>query len=254
MLRKPAFIGVSNYIYIFTKDPVFLKSLTITVIYTFVSVPLKLCFALIIALLLNQQLKRIGVFRTVYYLPSIIGSSVAMAAAWRGLFAYDGAVNSILKGMGMTSVEWFTSPIPANSVIILLSVWQFGSSMVIFLAGLKGIPYELYEASHMDGATKLMSFWRITIPQLTPVIFFNMIMQMINALQEFAAPLLITQNGGPMKSTYLYGLKLYEEGFRYNKMGYASALSWILFVIILVLTCLAFKHSGWVHYEDGEKA
>jgi oligogalacturonide transport system permease protein len=254
VLHPAHFVGLQNYIYMFTKDPEYVKSLILTLIYSFVSVPLKLAFALFIAMLLNQQLKHIGFFRTVYYIPSIIGSSVAMAATWRGLFSYNGIINSLLAAANLPTVPWLSDPVAANSTLILMTVWQFGSSMVIFLAGLKAVPETLYEAARIDSANGVQAFFKITLPILSPVIFFNLIMQSIGALQEFTGPYLIT-NGGPMKFTYLYGLKLYEEGFKYFKMGYASAMSWVLFIIIFILTLLTFRSSDkWVYYEDGGKS
>lgn len=163
----------------------------------------------------------------------------------------EGLINETLRSLHLPTVNWLSSPDMALFTISLLSVWQFGSSMVLFLAGLKQIPKELYEAAKVDGASRLRSFFTITVPLLTPIIFFNLIMQTINAFQDFTAAFIIT-NGGPMKSTYLYALKLYDEGFTFYNMGYASALSWILFMIVLVFTVIAFRSSShWVYYEDG---
>ena len=165
----------------------------------------------------------------------------------------NGTINQILEILGLGRINWMGSSFMALLNISLLTVWQFGSSMVIFLSGLKQISQELYEAARVDGASWLRSFFNITLPLLTPSILFNLIMQMINAFQEFTSAYVIT-NGGPAKSTYLYGLKLYQEGFNYFKMGYASALSWILFIIILIMTAVIFKYSNkWVFYADGEE-
>jgi len=254
MMKSSHFVGLENYIYMFTKDPEYVKSLIVTLIYGLVSVPLKLAFALFIAIVLNQKMKLIGFFRTVYYIPSIVGSSVAMAVTWRGIFSYNGIINSLLNMVSIPSIPWLADPVAANSTLIILNVWQFGSSMIIFLAGLKAIPDTLYEAARIDSASWIQMFFKITLPMISSVIFFNLVMQNIGTLQEFTAPYLIT-NGGPMKYTYYYGLKLYQEGFAYFKMGYASAMSWVLFIIIFILTSLTFKYSDkWVYYEDGEKA
>lgn len=254
MFSEPEFIGLKNYIYMFTKDNLFWHSLKVTFIYVFVSIPLKLVAALIVALLLNMKLKFINFFRTVYYIPSIMGGSVAIAILWKAMFMKEGYVNSILSLFSIPSVSWLGNPSYALYTLSFLVVWQFGSSMVLFLAGLKQIPSELYEAAKVDGASGIKMFFSITLPQLSPIIFFNLIMQIINTFQEFTGALVITDRGGPMNETYLYVLKIYDEGFRFFKMGYASALSWILFIIILVFTSLIFKSSsGWVYYEDGGK-
>lgn len=254
LLKSPNFVGIKNYITMFTTDKDFYKSLGITVLYSVVAVPCKLTFALIVALLLNRKLRAVNFFRTVYYIPSILGGSVAVAIVWKSLFVNDGYINSFLSLLGIAPVKWLGSPVSAISVIVMLHIWQFGSSMIIFLAGLKQVPQELYEVARVDGAGKIRIFFKITLPLLTPVVFFNLVMQLINSLQEFTAPFLITQ-GGPMKYTYFYGMKLYEYGFKYYKMGYACALSWVLFAIILLLTALIFKSSNrWVYYEDGGKA
>ncbi|MFB9276894.1 carbohydrate ABC transporter permease [Cohnella cellulosilytica] len=253
MVGAPKFIGVDNYVKILTDDPGFVQALRVTTVYVLLAVPLKLAFALFIALILSAKLKGINFFRTVYYLPSILGGSVAISVLWRFLFTKEGVVNSFLGNLGLPAIDWLGSPDIALYTLGLLSVWQFGSSMVLFLAGLQQIPADLYEAGAIDGASKTRMFFRLTVPLLTPIVLFNLIMQMVNAFQEFTGAFVIT-GGGPMKSTYLYALKLYEEAFGFFKMGYASALSWILFAIIMVLTAVIFKSSNyWVHYEDGGK-
>lgn len=245
------FVGFQNYITMLTRDPDFVNSLLVTFRYVFMSVPMKIIFALIIALLLNMKLRGMNFFRTVYYLPSILGGSVAVSILWRNLFETEGVINRILANLSIDPVYWLTSPKVALFTISLLSVWQFGSSMVFFLAGLKQIPNELYEASMIDGAGKVHSFFKITLPLLTPIVFFNLVMQLINAFQEFTASFIVT-NGGPLKSTYTYGLLLYQNGFMFMKMGYASALSWILFIIILTFTLFIFRSSAyWTFYADG---
>ncbi len=248
---KPNFIGFQNFIEMFKNDDNFFSSLRITLGYVFMSVPMKLAFALFIAMILNVKLKLVNFYRTVFYLPSIFGGSVAIAILWRFLFMKEGLINQLLSYIKIPAVDWLGSPKIALFSVSLLTVWQFGSSMVLFLAGLKQIPQELYEAGRVDGASKVRMFFTITLPLLTPIVFFNLIMQLVNAFQEFTGAFVIT-NGGPMKSTYLYAMKLYDEGFLFFKMGYASALSWILFIIILALTALIFKSSAsWTHYEDG---
>jgi oligogalacturonide transport system permease protein len=251
ILKKPVFIGWFNYKKMFTYDPYFWISLQATILYALISVPSKLIFALFIAMILNMRLRLINFFRTAYYLPSIMGGSVAIAILWRFLFMKSGIINRLLAHIGISAIDWLGDPNVALVTISLLHVWQFGSSMVLFLAGLKQIPEELYEAGRMDGAGRIRLFFTITLPMLTPILFFNLIMQTINALQEFTGAFVIT-NGGPMHATYLFGLKIYDDGFQFLKMGYASALSWVLFGLMMILTLLLFKSSNsWVHYEDG---
>ena len=251
LAKAPKFVGLENYITLFTKDEQFYNSLWVTLRYVFMAVPMKLAFALLVAIILNVKLRFVNIYRTIYYLPSILGGSVAVAVLWRFLFADSGFINHLLSLVKIPTVGWLSNPDVSLFTISLLTVWQFGSSMVIFLAGLKQIPQELYEAGRVDGASKLRMFFTITLPLLTPIIFFNLIMQMVNAFQEFTGAFVIT-NGGPMKSTYLYAMKLYDEGFLFLKMGYASALSWVLFIILLAFTALTFKSSAsWTHYEDG---
>jgi oligogalacturonide transport system permease protein len=189
-------------------------------------------------------------FRTIYYLPSIMGGSVGIAILWRQLFEADGMVNNALKFIGLKGVGWLSDSHVALFTISLLSVWQFGSSMIFFLAALKQVPAELYEAAKVDGSTAIHMFFKITLPMISPITLFNLVMQMINAFQEYTSAAIIT-NGGPMNSTQLYGMLLYKTGFSFYRMGYASAQSWILFVIIIFFTALVFKSSSyWTFYED----
>ena len=240
-----------NYIKLFTKDKYFIKSLMVTLKYAMMSVPLKLLFALFIAMLLNMKLRGINIFRTIYYLPSIMGGSVAVSILWKFLFMQEGIVNRALAIFHIPAISWLGDPDMALTTISMLVVWQFGSSMVLFLAGLKNVPQELYEAASVDGAGKIRQFFRITLPMITPIIFFNLMIQTINALQEFTSVSIIT-NGGPNRGTYLLGLKIYEEAFTNSNMGYASATSWVLFVIVLIVTAVLFRTSdAWVYYEDG---
>ncbi|HCU30264.1 MAG: sugar ABC transporter permease [Sphaerochaeta sp.] len=250
LLGDPKFLGLENYKKIFTADPTFLQSLKVTSYYVLIAVPLKISFALVIAIILNQNIKGINLFRTLYYIPSILGGSVAISVLWKYLFMNQGVVNNLIGQFGFKAVDWLGDPRFALGTISLVTVWQFGSSMLLFLAGLKQIPVSQYEAARIDGAGRMRIFWQITIPELSPIILFNLIMQMINAFQDFTSAFVITQ-GGPLKSTYLYGLMLYDQGFKFFKMGYSSALSWILFAIILFFTSLTFRSSeSWVHYGD----
>jgi oligogalacturonide transport system permease protein len=252
MLNKPRFVGLKNFIDMFTRDRNYWKSVYVTFVYVLVAVPMKLAFSLFIAMILNMKLKFINAFRTLYYIPSIFGGSVAVAILWRFLFNRGGIVNQFLAVFSIKPIDWLGSERWALFTISLLTVWQFGSSMVIFLAGLKQIPGEVVEAAKVDGAGRMRIFFKITLPFLSPMIFFNLILQTIHALQEFTAPFVIT-GGGPLKSTYLYGLMIYENAFKFLKTGYASAQSWILFLIIMVFTALVFKSSPyWTFYQDSE--
>ncbi|BBF81432.1 MULTISPECIES: carbohydrate ABC transporter permease [Asticcacaulis] len=243
------FVGLSNYTEM-AADSTFRQSLGVTFAYVFITVPLKLAFALFIAVVLNFKLKGIGLFRTAFYLPSILGGSVAIAVVWRFVFAGDGLLNQALAGIGIGGVNWLGEPTTAMFSIVLLRLWQFGSAMVVFLAGLKAIPEDLYEAADLDGASRLKQFFMITLPLLTPVLFFNFIMQIVQAFQEFNGPYIITA-GGPLKSSYLLPLMIYEEAFKYFNLGYSSALSWVLFIIIAVFTAVAFwSQKHWVFYAQ----
>ena len=253
LMNPPIWTGLSNYERLFTGDRTFIKSLNVTLIYVFLTVPLKLAFALFIAAILNYKLKFINLFRTAFYVPSILGGSIAIAVLWRYLFASEGLVNMVLTGVGLTPVDWFGDPTNALFTITLLRCWQFGSAMEIFLAALQSNDKSLYEAAAIDGAGKVTTFILITLPLLTPVIFFNLVMQMVQAFQEFNGPYIITQ-GGPLKSTYLLPLYIYEEAFKKFNMGYASAIAWVLFVIIMVLTLVAFWSSRkWVYYAGDKR-
>lgn len=250
LLNQPQFVGLKNYLTLFTTDKQFLSTMKITGFYALLSVPLKLAFALFIAILLNAKIKGIGIYRSLYYLPSILGGSVAVSVLWRVIFMKDGMINHFIGLLGLGPVNWLTDAKLALITLSLLQVWQFGSAMVIFLAALKGIPAELYEAASIDGSGKCNQFLHITLPQISSVVFFNLIMQSIQALQNFTSAFVIT-GGGPMKRTYIIGMKLYDDAFRFYKVGYACAESWILFLVILALTLLVFKSSdAWVYYAD----
>lgn len=250
LLNSPTFVGLSNYKTLFQVDKQFLETMKITGAYALMSVPLKLAFALLIACVLNAKIKGIGIYRSLYYLPSILGGSVAVSVLWRVLFMKDGTVNRFFGLFGLPAVNWLTDPEIALFTLSMLQVWQFGSAMVIFLAALKQIPSELYEAAAIDGGGKMKQFFHITLPQISSVVFFNLIMQSIQALQNFTSAFVIT-GGGPMKKTYIIGMKLYDDAFKYYKVGYACAESWILFLVILALTLLVFRSSSaWVYYAD----
>lgn len=250
MLSPANFIGLDNYKALI-KDQEFIDTMVATFKYVIMTVPFKLAFALFIAFILNFKLRGINFFRTAYYIPSILGGNVAIAVLWKFLFQEDGLINQIIKFFGGGAVPWFSQPTTAMITLSLLRVWEFGSAMVIFLAALKNIPTELYEAAEVDGATKLTTFIRVTIPMLTPVIFFNLVMQMIQAFQEFNSPYLIT-GGGPLHKTYLVSMMIYDEAFKNYSMGFASAVSWVLFVVIMIFTAFVFKSSSyWVYYSDG---
>ncbi|MDP9836489.1 oligogalacturonide transport system permease protein [Neorhizobium huautlense] len=254
LMSSPQWTGLSNYQRLFTRDRTFEKSLSVTLLYVFSTVPLKLAFALFIAAILNYKLKFINVFRTAFYVPSILGGSIAIAVLWRYLFSTEGLVNMAIATLGFGPVDWFGDPTNALFTITLLRCWQFGSAMVIFLAALQSIDKSLYEAASIDGAGKVTTFIFVTLPLLTPVIFFNLVMQMVQAFQEFNGPYIITQ-GGPLKSTYLLPLYIYEEAFKKFNMGYASAIAWVLFAIIMVLTLVAFWSSKkWVYYAGDKRS
>ncbi len=253
LLSKARWVGFDNFIKMFTRDTRFLTSLAVTFKFVFISVPLKLAFALLLALLFNKKMRGGSLYQLIYYVPSIVGGSVAVAIIWKKMFSIDGAVNQLLGYIGIPAQHWISDPNTALSTLIALVVWQFGSPMLIFLAGLKQIPSEMYEAASIDGANKLSGFIHITIPMLSPIIFFNLIMQIIHAFMAFTQSFLITK-GGPVDSTLFYAVYLYERGFSYFEMGYASALAWILLMIVALFTFIIFKTStAWVHYEDEGK-
>lgn len=252
LLSSPRWVGLNNFITMFTDDKRFWTALKVTFIFVLVSVPLKLAFALLLAVLFNGDRKGLGVYRTIYYIPSIIGGSVAVAVVWRRLFGMDGAVNSVLGYFGVEARNWIANPDYALSTLILLVVWQFGSPMLIFLAGLKQIPKELYESAQVDGAGRISRFFIITLPMLTPVIFFNLVMQTIDGFMTFTQSFLIT-SGGPLDKTLFYALYLYQKAFTTFDMGYASAMAWVLLFIVAFFTALVFRSSSfWVHYESEE--
>ena len=244
-------VGFQNYIDAFTKAKN-VKALKVTFTYAFMTVPLKLIFALFIAYILNFKIKGVGLFRTAYYVPSILGGSVAIAVLWKALFKNDGVVNTILTMLGFESINFLADKNWALFIICLLRVWQFGSAMVLFLAALKGIPEDLYEAASIDGATKGRQFLSITIPLISPVIFYNLVTQLVQAFQEFNGPYIIT-NGGPRNATTLISVIVYNTAFKDYKVGMSSAMAWVMFVIVMILTIIAFvSQKKWVYYSDDD--
>ena len=250
IMSSPKFSGLKNYITLFTVDPEFWNSFKVTWIYTLYTVPGKIIMALIVAMLMNRDMKGINGLRTIYYIPSLFGGSVAICILWRLMFMDTGVINGILGAFGLPRLQWLGNTKTALPTICMMEIWQFGSSMVMMLAALKNVPKDLYEAADLDGAGAWDKFKNVTIPQISPIIFFNVIMQTNNALQAFTNAFVITK-GGPLKSTYLLGMKLYQEAFSYYKMGYASAISWVIFATIMVVTLLLFRYSsGKVYYSD----
>lgn len=251
ILSPAEWVGLKNIIKIFTRDSKFVKSLGVTMYYAVTSVPLRLTFALIVALILLRNTRLTAVYRAAYYLPSIIGGSVAVAILWKRMFAIDGTFNMLLQTFGIDcKIAWLGNVDTAIWMLILLSVWQFGSSMLIFLSALKQIPQTLYEAARVDGARSYQQFFRITLPLLTPTIFFNLVMQMINGFLAFSQSYIITQ-GKPMNSTLFYVVYMYQQGFEYYKAGYASALAWIMLLIIGAFTGILFLTKRFWVYEEG---
>jgi multiple sugar transport system permease protein len=252
ILASPIFSGAANFKRMVT-DTRFWKSLQVTFTYAFVSVPLRLIFAFLIAALFKRASRMIRFYQAAFYLPSLVGGSIAVAVIWRRMFTADGVVNIFLQALGVNStISWIGSASTALGVIIILAVWQFGSSMLIFLAGLRQIPKTYYEAASIDGAGWFIQFFRITLPQMTPIIFFNLIMQLINGFTVFSQAFIISGGRGePADSTLVYALYLYLRAFAYNEMGYGSALAWVLVLIIAVFTGIIFKSSDrWVYYES----
>jgi multiple sugar transport system permease protein len=252
LIQAPEWTGLENYVRMFN-DPRLLKSLAVTFTYVFVGVPLQLIVALAIAMLLNEGMRGLPFYRSIFYLPSMLGASVAIAVLWRQMFEVDGLVNQVLRLFGIpATTSWIGDPQWALWTIILLHVWTFGSPMVIFLAGLRQIPGMYYEAASVDGASKWAQFRRITLPLLSPIIFFNLVLQIINAFQAFTQAFVVSNGtGGPADSTLFYTVYLYQRGFVQFQMGYAAAMAWLLVVIIAAFTAINFYFSKrWVFYGD----
>lgn len=238
----------------FTQDPRFWNATKATFKYVIFEVPLRLLFAFIVALIFSQRESKIlNLYRAIYYIPSLIGGSVAIAVVWRQIWGYpDGIVNAILSILGLKGMNWLGDTRTAIWTLILLAVWQFGSPMLIFLAALKQVPTELYEAATIDGANFWGRLFKITIPMVTPVILFNLINQMIHAFMAFTQSYIITQ-GGPLDSTLFYAVYMYRKAFNDFEMGYASALAWFMLTLVGIFTIIIFKTSNrWVYYEAEE--
>ena len=251
-VQTPLWIGLENYEYMLQYDRRFWKALQVTFSFVLISVPAKLIFALAVAMILDKGVRAIGWYRALFYLPSILGGSIAVAVLWRQLFENDGLVNTLLGVVGVDGPNWLSDPRYSMTTLIVLAVWQFGSPMLIFLAGLRAIPQELYEAAEIDAAGKVRKFFAITLPLLAPVIFFNLVLQMIEAFKSFSGAFVISGGkGAPLDSLLFFTVYLYNEAFSYFRMGYASALAWVLLLIIAALTAIAFWSSRyWVHYEN----
>lgn len=250
ILSPPVFTGLQNFKTMFA-DETFYKSIKVTFFFAFVSVPLRLLFALIVAMLLLKSTKMTGFYRAAYYLPSIIGGSVAVAILWKRMFATDGVINKLLQAVGINcTMSWLGNTKTAIWVLIILAVWQFGSSMLIFLSSLKQIPQSLYEAANVDGANGISKFFRITLPLLTPTIFFNLVMQMINGFLAFTQSYIITQ-GKPMNSTLFYTVYMYQQSFEFYNTGYGAALAWVMLAMIGMITLFLFATKKFWVYEGG---
>lgn len=254
LFRDPQFVGLENFQSLF-EDPRFLQSAQVTAVYVFLGTPVKLAAALGAALLLNLRFRGQGVYRSIFYMPSLIGASVSIAIVWKAMFIDDGIVDQIQQLFGFPAGGWVGNPDMTMPMMILLAVWGFGAPTVIFLAGLKQIPAELYEAAEVDGAGPVRRFWNITMPMLSPVLFFNLLMETIHAFQVFSSAFIISGgSGGPAGSTLFYTLYLYIRGFQDFRMGYASAMAWVLVAVVGIITVVLFRTSRtWVHYTGDER-
>jgi pectin-derived oligosaccharide transport system permease protein len=256
LLTSPHWIGLENYREIFGSDPHYWHSVEVTVVFAVVSVPLKLAAALGVALLLNRERRGTGVIRALFYLPSLLGGSVALAIVWQAMFSRAGTVNSVLAWFGIPGRAWINDPNFALGTLILLAVWQFGAPMVIFLAGLKQVPVDLYEAAAVDGAGPWRRFWNVTMPMISPVLFFNLVLETISGFQGFTSAYVVSGGkGGPADSTLMYTLYLYLTGFTNLHMGRAAAMAWVFLAVLGVFTAVLFSTGRmWVHYSDGSEA
>ncbi|GIK75843.1 MAG: spermidine/putrescine ABC transporter permease [Chloroflexota bacterium] len=247
--RAERFVGLDNYVEAFTRDPLFWKAVSNTIYFIGVSVPLGIIAAFALAMMLNSKISGTTLYRTIYYLPSVV-PAVAAVIVWIFIFeTRRGILNFGLELVGLPAIRWLSDPAWAMPALIIMSLWSIGASMIIFLAGLQGIPQELYEAAEVDGANGWHNLWRITVPLMTPTIFFNLVMSLVAAFQAFNNAFIMT-NGGPNNATLLYMLHLYNNAFRYFRMGYASALAVVLFIIVFGLTLFVYRSSKrWVYYS-----
>ncbi len=252
MVSAPRWVGLAQYEYMFLHDKRFIKSLQVTFTYVVLAVPARLMVALAVAMVLDKGIRNIGIYRALYYLPSILGSSIAIAILWRQIFDKSGVVNTFLSFFGIDGPNWVGNPETSLYTLVVLAMWQFGSPMLIFLAGLRGIPNELYEAAEIDAASKPKRFFAITLPLLAPVIFFNLVLQTIEAFKTFSSAFIISNgNGAPADSLLFFTIYLFNEAFKFFRMGYASALAWVLLIIIAAFTAVSFLTSKyWVYYEN----
>ncbi|WP_221583553.1 carbohydrate ABC transporter permease [Microbacterium sp. G2-8] len=255
LFSAPEWVGFENYIRLFSDDPQFIQSAQITLIYVFIGTPIKLAAALAIALLLNYRDRGAAFFRSAFYAPSLIGVSVSVAIVWRAMFSTDGPVDNTLSLFGINLGGWIGNVNLVVPMMILLAVWQFGATMVIFLAGLKQVPKELYEAAEVDGAGALRRFKAVTLPMLSPVIFFNLLLELIGAFQVFASAYIISNGtGGPAGMTNFITLYLYKRGFTDGQMGYASAIAWIVMIAVAIIAVILFRtQKNWVHYSGDDR-
>lgn len=252
LLSPPRFVGLRNYERML-RDPLFWQSLKVTALYTLLYVPTELVGGLALALLMNQRVPGIAVFRTIFYLPSVI-SGVAFVVVWMWIFHPEaGLINAALAQIGVTGPRWLTDPDTALLALWMMSLWGLGRTAVIYLAGLKSVPRELHEAAVIDGASPWQALRYVTIPLLTPTIFFNLVLSLIATFQTFTSAFVAT-NGGPLDSTLFYVLYLYRQAFERFSMGYASALAWVLLLIILSLTLLVVRSADrWVYYDGARR-
>nr|WP_243845328.1 sugar ABC transporter permease [Microbacterium halimionae] len=255
IFQPPRWVGLDNYIRLFTNDPQFIQSAQITMIYVLIGTPITLAAALAVAMLLNFRDRGAGFFRSAFYAPSLIGASVSVAIVWRAMFSTEGPVDNVLSSIGLDLGGWIGNPSLVLPAMIVLAVWQFGGTMVIFLAGLKQIPKELYEAAEMDGANAYRRFRAVTIPMLSPVIFFNLLLGLIGAFQVFASAYIISNGtGGPAGMTNFITVYLYKRGFSDGQMGYAAAIAWVLLVVVAIIAFILFRtQRNWVHYSGDNR-
>ena len=250
VLTPARWIGLANFQRMFFEDKYFWQSFWVTFKFALIQGPIKLLVSLGVALILSRKTRAIPIYRAAFYIPSLMGGSVAVALTWKQLFSYNGAINKITSYFGMEPVKWLSNPDTALGVLISLGVWQFGSSMLIFLAALKNVPQSYHEAAIVDGAGPVRRFFSIVLPMITPIFFFNLVNQTIGAFQAFNSSYLITQ-GKPLNTTLYYGVHLYNRAFTYYEMGYGSAMAWFMLLVIAAFTALIFRSSSaWVYYES----